>query len=188
MTESQEFDGLYQVTATFRGRPLPPKDGPSHEVSIKFESGSKQSNGSQARKLMYKSDQCLDGYGYFMVGLFVDTPGKAREEIYYECHKCHSRILWDGNIAFRPHCKHCRSHMQRIYNCSGIPGCIIQKQNRKTGLLYSIYFAEQAGIDPTLGCWVTMCETHGSFGQHNSLGEAERHLPKGDWCPECCLN
>lgn len=69
---------------------------------------------------------------------------------------------------------------------NGLAGCVTQRRNRQTGHTVSLYHAEQAGLDPSAGAWVTTCEEHGQMLAHPRRGLAERHLsdPAG-WCSKC---
>lgn len=75
---------------------------------------------------------------------------------------------------------------QRDYVFNGLAGCVTQRTSRCTGLLVGLYQADQAGLDPAGGRWVTVCEPHATLCQHTSLALARHHLgdPLG-WCEPC---
>lgn len=72
------------------------------------------------------------------------------------------------------------------YNLHGLAGLVAQRRCRKTGRLVGLYNAEQAGLDPEGGPWVTVCEEHGILCNHRSLALAYHHMtdPEG-WCELC---
>lgn len=74
----------------------------------------------------------------------------------------------------------------REYAFNNLAGCVVQRKSRETGLLVGLYNAEQAGMDPEAGPWVTVCEEHGQLVNHSTLKLAMWHLadPKG-WCEVC---
>lgn len=74
----------------------------------------------------------------------------------------------------------------RKYDFTGLAGCVVQRRSRLTGTLAGLYQAEQAGLDPEAGRWVTVCEDHGSCVNHETLAVARAHLadPSG-WCEAC---
>lgn len=76
--------------------------------------------------------------------------------------------------------------MHRQYDFNGLAGCVEQRRSRETGLLVGLYHAEQAGMDPEAGAWVTVCEVHGQLVNHETLALARSHLanPTG-WCEVC---
>lgn len=76
--------------------------------------------------------------------------------------------------------------IQREYSCSGRAGCVELRRSRQSGTVIGIYVAEQAGMDPDGGPWVTICEEHGSLVNHRTLQLARDHRadPQG-WCEEC---
>lgn len=43
----------------------------------------------------------------------------------------------------------------------------------------------QAGLDPSGGRWITVCELHGTTCCHTSKKQAIGHLPYVNWCDEC---
>ncbi len=89
-----------------------------------------------------------------------------------------------GAIARKQTC-HCGGKMVRYYHLDGYVGLVEQRKSLITGKVYSIYFAEQAGLDPDGGPWVTVCEAHHTLCNHATLAGARNHLPTGDWCEEC---
>lgn len=74
----------------------------------------------------------------------------------------------------------------RLYSHAGLAGCVQRHRARQTGTLVGVYHAEQAGLDPDGGPWVTVCEDHGSVINHETLAQAKSHAtdPEG-WCEDC---
>lgn len=74
----------------------------------------------------------------------------------------------------------------RAYEFNGITGCVVQRKSRRTGRLIGLYNADQAGMDPEAGPWVTVCEEHATCVNHPTLALARSHLadPAG-WCELC---
>lgn len=65
------------------------------------------------------------------------------------------------------------------------PGCIQESRSRLTGSEVGLYEAEPAGYDPEGGRWVTVCHTHGTICNHETLVVARYHLPMCEWCEDC---
>lgn len=72
------------------------------------------------------------------------------------------------------------------YNHAGLAGCVEIRRARSTGTRVGVYHAEQAAIDPSGGRWVTVCETHSTLCNHDTLALARLHRsdPAG-WCEDC---
>jgi hypothetical protein len=74
----------------------------------------------------------------------------------------------------------------RQYDFNGLAGCVIQRRSRISGTLAGLYQAEQAGLDPEAGRWVTVCEDHAACVNHATLAAARAHLPDPTmWCETC---
>ncbi len=74
----------------------------------------------------------------------------------------------------------------RQYSFDGLAGCVVRKTTKRTGTLVGLYQAEQAGMDPEAGAWVTVCEVHHTCVNHSILSAARSHLPDPTmWCEEC---
>ncbi len=59
-------------------------------------------------------------------------------------------------------------------------------RNRVTGTLINIYNADEAGLDPDGGDWVTVCEDHSEVCNHTTLSRArEWSTAPQYWCPRC---
>lgn len=76
--------------------------------------------------------------------------------------------------------------MAKLYTIKGLVGCVVQRRNRQTGTLISIYHNGQAKFDDMGGAWSTLCEEHGSICAHATLALA-RHFGgrPGVWCENC---
>jgi hypothetical protein len=76
--------------------------------------------------------------------------------------------------------------MSTEYAFNGLAGCVEQRKSRQTGLMVGLYHADQAGMDPDAGKWVTVCEAHSQLVNHPTLALARFHLadPVG-WCEVC---
>ncbi len=74
----------------------------------------------------------------------------------------------------------------REYSFKNLSGCVEQRKSRANGKLVGLYHAEQAGLDPTDGRWVTVCEEDGALCSHGTIALARAHLcdPAG-WCEAC---
>lgn len=64
-------------------------------------------------------------------------------------------------------------------------GVLQARRSRATGTVVTIYLAEEAGLDPAGGDYVTVCEDHGTLCNHQSLTLARAHAPYVEWCEEC---
>lgn len=74
----------------------------------------------------------------------------------------------------------------RQYDFNSLAGCVIQRRSRISGTLVGLYQAEQAGLDPEAGRWVTVCEDHATCVNHATLAAARAHLPDPTmWCDPC---
>lgn len=74
----------------------------------------------------------------------------------------------------------------RQYDFNGLAGCVVQRRSRITGTLAGLYRAQQAGMDPEAGRWVTVCEDHSTCVNHDTLAAARAHLPDpSTWCEAC---
>lgn len=74
----------------------------------------------------------------------------------------------------------------RQYSHNGLAGCVAQQRSRITRTLAGLYSAEQAGMDPEAGRWVTVCEDHSTCINHATLAAARAHLPDPSmWCEAC---
>lgn len=74
----------------------------------------------------------------------------------------------------------------RQYDFNGLAGCVMQRRSRVTGTLAGLYQAEQAGMDPEAGNWVTVCEDHSTCVNHATLAAARAHLSDPTmWCDDC---
>ena len=74
----------------------------------------------------------------------------------------------------------------RQYDFNGLAGCVMQRRSRITGTLAGLYQAEQAGLDPEAGRWVTVCEDHSTCVNHATLAAARAHLADPSmWCEAC---
>ncbi|WP_247391731.1 hypothetical protein [Ralstonia pseudosolanacearum] len=74
----------------------------------------------------------------------------------------------------------------RQYDFNGLAGCVEQRRSRLTGTLAGLYEAEQSGMDPEAGRWVTVCEDHSSCVNHATLAAARAHLADPSmWCDAC---
>lgn len=73
----------------------------------------------------------------------------------------------------------------QTYAFNNLAGCVVQRRSRRTGMLVSLYAAEQAGLDPAGGPWATVCEDHGAIANHATLDLARAHLPAVEWCEAC---
>jgi hypothetical protein len=74
----------------------------------------------------------------------------------------------------------------RQYAFNDLAGCVVQRRSRRTGTLAGLYEAQQAGLDPDAGRWVTVCEDHATCVNHETLAAARAHLPDpGTWCEAC---
>lgn len=74
----------------------------------------------------------------------------------------------------------------RQYDFNGLAGCVVQRRSRITGTLAGLYEAEQAGMDPEAGRWVTVCEDHSTCVNHATLTAARAHVSDPSmWCEEC---
>ena len=72
------------------------------------------------------------------------------------------------------------------YDFNGLMGCVIQSRSRITGTLAGLYQADQAGLDPDAGRWVTVCEVHSTCVNHDTQRLARAHLPDpSSWCDDC---
>lgn len=67
-------------------------------------------------------------------------------------------------------------------------GLIQRRKSQAFGVVVSIYKAEEAGLDPCGGPYVTVCDAHGSLCNHETLREARAHAPHLNWCEECMEN
>jgi hypothetical protein len=75
------------------------------------------------------------------------------------------------------------------YAFNDLAGCVVQRKNRITGLLVGLYNAGQAGMDEESGKWATVCETHSTICNHETLAAAKSHLADPTmWCEECQKN
>lgn len=74
----------------------------------------------------------------------------------------------------------------RQYEFNGLAGCVEQRRSRITATLAGLYQAEQAGLDPEAGRWVTVCEDHATCVNHATLAAARSHLSDPSmWCEAC---
>lgn len=73
----------------------------------------------------------------------------------------------------------------RDYNYNNLRGCVIQRRNRITGTLISIYHTQQAGLDTSGGQWATVCEAHSTICNHESLKLARHQAGVPHWCEQC---
>jgi hypothetical protein len=74
----------------------------------------------------------------------------------------------------------------RQYNHNNLAGCVQQHRSRKTGTKVGVYNAEQSGLDPDAGPWVTVCEDHGFTVNHPTLALAREWAPDPTgWCDVC---
>ena len=74
----------------------------------------------------------------------------------------------------------------RQYSFNDLAGCVEQRRSRATGTMVGLYQAEQAGLDPDAGKWVTVCEDHSTCVNHPTLSMARHHLPDPTgWCDDC---
>ena len=65
-------------------------------------------------------------------------------------------------------------------------GLVESKVRRQTGQRVSIYRADEAGMDPNGGPWVTLCEEHGCLVNHEKLAFARAWATCPlSWCEEC---
>jgi hypothetical protein len=60
-----------------------------------------------------------------------------------------------------------------------------ERRSRRTGARVALFEAAPAGYDDEGGRWVTVCETHGTICNHETLELARFHLPMCEWCEEC---
>lgn len=74
----------------------------------------------------------------------------------------------------------------KTYNHAGRAGCVQLRRAQQTSTMVGIYHAEQAGMDPDGGAWVTICEEHSTLCNHDSLSLARSASsdPLG-WCEDC---
>lgn len=73
-----------------------------------------------------------------------------------------------------------------LYEFNELAGCVVQRKSQRTGQLVGLYDAEQAGMDPAGGAWLTVCEPHGSLCNHRTLALARHHLADPTmWCDTC---
>ncbi len=57
---------------------------------------------------------------------------------------------------------------------------------RRTGTPVTVGTADELGLDPDGGRWVTVCEPHGSIVNHLTLEVARSHASQPDeWCWLC---
>jgi hypothetical protein len=64
-------------------------------------------------------------------------------------------------------------------------GYVASRRNAITGGWLVIYRAEEAGLDPSGGQWVTSCECHGTLCNHSSLPKARDSMKSPDFCEAC---
>ncbi len=65
------------------------------------------------------------------------------------------------------------------------PGCIQESRSQRTGSDVGLYDATLTGFDDEGGRWVTVCNTHATVCNHETLALARYHLPACEWCEEC---
>lgn len=73
----------------------------------------------------------------------------------------------------------------KYYNAHNRAGCVQIRKSRATGAIVGVYNAEQAGLDSGSGAWATVCETHNTLVNHESLALALYHAPAVIWCEYC---
>lgn len=72
------------------------------------------------------------------------------------------------------------------YSDGGQAGRVTQRRNHATGLNYSLYNAEQAGMCAESGPWSIVCETHARTLSCRSLALATCHIgDPASWCDLC---
>lgn len=61
-----------------------------------------------------------------------------------------------------------------------------RRRARSTGTMVAVWRAEDLGMDPEDGPWVTLCEDHGGVVHHptRALATSWAADPEG-WCPGC---
>lgn len=75
---------------------------------------------------------------------------------------------------------------ERIAQAKTMAGYRHAAVTRTTGTLVVLLAADEAGIDPTDGKWVTVCHDHGSTVSHQAQKPAQRHLHHPEnWCDGC---
>lgn len=57
----------------------------------------------------------------------------------------------------------------RQYSFNDLAGCVVQRRSRITGTIVGLYQAEQAGMDPEAGRWITVCEAHSTCVKSDGL-------------------
>jgi len=70
------------------------------------------------------------------------------------------------------------------YDHAGRAGCVSLSRSRLTGCMVGIYETEQAGLDPSVGKWIVVCEEHSRMMGYDSLALTRRDKP-AEWCDEC---
>ena len=66
-----------------------------------------------------------------------------------------------------------------------LAGYVASRHNVVNGGWVVIYKADEAGLDPDGGPWVTVCETHFTLCNHTSLKLARPCLKIPDFCEDC---
>lgn len=65
-------------------------------------------------------------------------------------------------------------------------GLIDYRKSRQSGTHVGLYRAEEAGLDPDGGQYVTVCEEHNTLVNHDTLSIARSHMPyPSGWCDDC---
>ena len=65
-------------------------------------------------------------------------------------------------------------------------GCVQLRRNRRTGTVVGIYLADEAGLCPEGGEFITVCEDHGFVCNHESMRLARDHATDPTmWCESC---
>lgn len=74
--------------------------------------------------------------------------------------------------------------MTRMLGSAGGP--VIRTKSRATGTHVLLGRAEDLGMTPDDGAWVTICEEHGGIVSHETRALAAGWTPVPDqWCPVC---
>lgn len=67
-------------------------------------------------------------------------------------------------------------------------GYVASLRNPTSGGWCVIYKAHEAGLDPSGGNWLTVCEVHGTLCNHTSLKLARASMKSPDFCEACESN
>lgn len=69
---------------------------------------------------------------------------------------------------------------------STVAGLRVQRKNKQTGTIVSLYDGGPAGMDTFSGRWQTVCEDHSHIVSHRVYAVALSHLSHPDeWCDGC---